>query len=620
MPETSTAAISLPRQRTRDGRASAPPASPPSPSRPRRRIEPLVAVAFLITAVVLTGGLWIDPAGRVIAANSADQFFFEWVLTWTAHALAHGADPFFTSAMNAPLGVNIAANTGITLAGVVLTPVTLLAGASASFLVTLTVNLAATAYAWFWFFDRHTARSRGASIVAGALCGFGPGMMAHANSHLNFTAQFLIPILLWRLMRLCRTGSIRDGVIAGLLATAQYSLGAELLFFTGTGVAVYAVAVAWQRPRIARRIARRIAGPLGAGILVAACLLAFPLWMQFFGPQTYHGTGFADLNVNENLLAFGAYGHQSLAGALGAWAKLSLNVAEENTFFGVVLLILVVATMVRMWRNGPAEGAVTIRALSITGLVIVVLSLGSRPRFARWTIHVDLPWAALSHLPFFDSALPGRFALLLTPIVAYLLAVEIDQVRDRWRALPEARRRNRLLRRAALVGVLAVGPILPVPLDVATRSPLPRFFTSGEWRQWVPDGRTVVTVPPSTTASPDGQRWQTATDFGFAIDGGYFLGPGTDGRSHVGPVPTPTYTLLKEVSSTGVTRPVTDADRSRADADLRFWNAGLIVLPDPRDGVGDAWSQYYPAVRSTAIALFGPGRHVDDVTLWPVPR
>ena len=602
----------------------------PAPVR-TRRINLLIGFAFLLAALAMTNGLWAAPATRVVANNSSDQFFFEWVLTYTAHAITHGTNPFFTPLMNAPLGVNIASNTSITAVGVVLAPVTLLFGPAFTFVITLTLGLASTAYAWYWLLQRHAGLSRGASVFAGAFCGFAPGIMSHANAHVNFTAQFLLPILLWRLIRLTRSTSrrpraiLRDGTILGLLIAIQYSIGAELLFFTGIGVAIYAIAWSLPRPRVAARIARRVTPRLAIAVLVAAGFLAYPVWMQFFGPQAYDGTGFGGIGATENLLSFGAYPFDSLAGHLGAWAKLTANVAEENTFFGPILVALAAICAIRQSRRRPGRTSSRLlrpehaRALSITAVAIAVLSLGPALRVADVTTSMPLPWALLSRLPLFSAALPGRFALLLTPIIGYLLAVSLDEFRTARSTMPAAVRRNRT-RVVAIVAALAIVPILPLPIATGARSTLPHFFTSGEWRRYIPAGRTVVSVAPSTTTSPDAQRWQTATDFAFPIDGGYFLGPGADGHSHVGPVPTATYTLLKSVSSTGVGAFVTNANRAQARADLAYWNAGLIVLPDPTAGIGDEWTKNFGVLKNLATALFGPGRHVDDVWIWSPQR
>jgi hypothetical protein len=579
------------------------------------------------------GGLWADPSGRAVAKNGPDQVFFEWVLSYTAHAITHGTNPWFTPLMNAPLGVDVAANTAVTLIGVVLTPVTLLFGASASFVVALTLNLSATGYAWYWMFSRHVTRARSAAILGGAFCGFAPGLISHANGHLNFTAQFLIPLLLWRLTLLARASRRafvrRDGTVLGLLVAAQYAIGAEMLFFTALAAGIFAIAWAVQRRATAWRVARRAAPPLGIAALVAAALLAYPMWMQFFGPQAYDGTGFGNIGTASDLLSFGAFPYLSIGGALGGWTRLTVNVAEENSFFGPALLIGSMWCALRLCRRRGVPfvaggrdfvevrreevthrlmGLIAIRALCATAVVIAVCSLGSPLWIGHWKSHIPMPWGLVDRLPVFDAALPGRFALLLTPIVGVLIAVTLDTV---------VHRSPRRLGPIIAVGVVALVPILPLPVPTVPRAPLPLFFTSGDWRGYVVPGRSVMPVPPATATAPDGQRWQTATNFAFAIPGGYFLGPGRDGHSTIGAVPRATDAILDGVAATGVVPTITDTDRTQARADLAFWDTGVIVLPDESIGSGDDWSANHDALYQVCDELFGPGRRVDDVWLWP---
>src|SRR3954453_6730863 len=97
--------------------ASADQPATPAPAAPAKRVWPAHALAAGIAsaiAVLLTAGLWADPYDHVLAVNVGDQAFFEWVLSYGVYLLGHGANPFFTHLMNAPLGVNLAVNTSIT--------------------------------------------------------------------------------------------------------------------------------------------------------------------------------------------------------------------------------------------------------------------------------------------------------------------------------------------------------------------------------------------------------------------------------------------------------------------------------------------------------------------------
>src|SRR5439155_9183681 len=201
------------------------------PPKAGRRTDLLAAVLSLAAALWLTTGLWVGPNHRVLRVNASDQALFEWLLSYAAHAVTHLHNPLWTDLLNAPMGVNLAVNTADTVEGVLLAPVTLTLGAPVAFTVALTLNLALSAFAWYLFLARSVRVRPAAALVGGLFCGFAPAGVAHANGHLNFTAQFLLPLILARVWALRRPGNaVQDGAIVGLLVAAQYSLGAEALF------------------------------------------------------------------------------------------------------------------------------------------------------------------------------------------------------------------------------------------------------------------------------------------------------------------------------------------------------------------------------------------------------
>jgi hypothetical protein len=587
------------------------------------RTDAVVALGFLLAAGLVTVRLWAAPNTTELTHNHADQVFFEWLLGYVSHAFTHGDNPLWTSLLNAPLGVNIAANTSITVLAVLLTPVTIVAGPSVAFVTAITLNLAGSAYAWFWLFSRHVARTRTAAIAGGAFCGFAPGMIAHANGHLNFTACWLLPPLIWQLIRLTRPArsrrtAVRDGALLGVLAAAQYSLCAETLFFLAVAIVVFVVAWALPRPRAGMSIAAAAGRRIIVGAVIGTALLAYPIWLQTAGPQAYHGSGFTHLGVWANVTSFAAFPPESLAGAAGWWTGSALNFGERDTFFGPVLCALLLIALVLVNRRPGAPdfgGGRRLRrrphvlALTITAVAIAVVALGPRLQIGTWRSRIPLPWAAVGRLPVFDSALPGRSALLLIPIIAVLIVTVVDNVL--------ARPRGHVIGRvAAVVAVAAFLPILPVPLSVSPRSALPTFISSGAWRSYLPAGTTVVSIPPSSWDSSDAQRWQTASGYAFAVEGGYFLGPGEDGRSSIGPRPRPTSTLLTSVARGGAVPVITAANRAAARADLTYWRAGLVVLPDPTPGIDHAWVRRHDQLLNIGTELFGLPTRVSDVWLW----
>ncbi len=325
-----------------------------------------------------------------------------------------------------------------------------------------------------------------------------------------------------------------------------------------------------------------------------------PAVAKFAGPQRYHGIGFDQRVHAEDLAAYGAYPYDSLARLAGLWMKLAPNYTEETTFFGPAALILLVGCSLLLRRCS------WIRPLGITGLVFAVLSLGPYLRWWGGRTAVPMPFALLWKLPLFDTALPARFALIVIPVAGLLLAVALDRVLE----LPAARTRRCWLAAFAV----ALVPLLPLPLQVIDRAPVPRFFASGDYRRYVSPGGTLVAVPPTLDTLPDGQRWQAAAHFDFAIPQGFFLGPGPDGRSQVGPDLRPTARILNDAALKGSDHAVTDADRSQARVDLAYWHAQVVVLGD--GGAGIRWTARHDLLLRLATELFGPPQRVDDVWLW----
>jgi hypothetical protein len=582
------------------------------------RADLLALVVSVGLAVWVTSGLWGDPNGRTIIVNSSDQALFEWLLAYGAHAFTHGANPFFTTLLNYPDGVNLAVNTSITVYAVVFAPLIYLIGPPATFLVILTLNLAGTAFAWYWLLSRHLVHHRAAALLGGLFIGFSPGMVSHANAHLNWTAGWLVPLLLWRVLRLPQPRRwVRNGVVLGLLVAVTFSIAAEGLFFTALAFAVFLVTWSlsrshWAEVRAALPTFLRGLAVAGA---VAFALLAYPLWMHFLGPQRFHGTGFDPQVHAEDVLAYASYPQRSLAGLAGHAGTLAPNPTEENSFFGLPLLILAVLCFgLLLWRAEPGRRA-TIRALGVTAVVFTVLSWGPRLKYDSQTTDIALPYALLAKLPVFNAALPSRLALVVAPVIGLLLAYTVE-------FLATVRPRRWAVVGGSVGFAVALLPLLPVNLLTKPREPVPTFITSGDWRAHVTPGGVIAPLPFTLDVTPDGQRWQAyALAHGqgeFAIPSGFFLGPGgPDGRGKIGPVPRATDALFAAAGSTGEIPAIGDTERTAARADLHYWRVQIVVLADQVHGA--KFPVHVDALRQTATELLGPPERVDDVWLWRVP-
>ncbi|MGA5300599.1 hypothetical protein ACPCHT_11755 [Nucisporomicrobium flavum] len=543
----------------------------PAPPRPRDRSGLWGLLSYLALAVLVTIQLWTDPNGRVLSSNDDDHGFFMVLLTHGERVVFHGQNPFFTDRFNVPDGVNMMAQTSVLALSLPLAPLTHFLGVGFTVVALITLGLAGTAGAWWWVLSRHLVRSRPAAWLGGLWCGFAPAMVSHASGHVNFVAEFVVPFIVWQVLRLREPGrAVRGGLILALLIVLQVFINEESLLFTALTLLVFVVAYACFDFTAARQVARRF----GAGLAVAAgaslVLLGYPLWWQFAGPQSYHGQPFEPGKFVTDLLSLGAYARQSLAGNVALARELTVSPTEENTFWGVPMLVMLVVAMRMLWRNAAA------RAAFVAGVVLLLMSMGPELRVAGHDTGIPLPFALIAHVPVIDLVSVTRFAMVPATIIGVLIALAADRAG----LLPHRRRV------AFWIGMaLAVVPVLPKPLPTVEASPLPPFIAQRMWEPYVPDDRTLVTVPmPEVTTGRTGMRWFALSGQGYKTPRGYFMGPADPPGNRTGSwnaAPRPTSDLLRIAGAYGRMPVLTDADRRAATADLTYWRAAVVVLtPD----------------------------------------
>jgi hypothetical protein len=547
----------------------------------------MIAAAYLGAALFVTARIWRDVDHRRVEINS-DHSQFIWFLRHAVRVVTEGVDPFSTHLINAPESVNLMANTAALGLTVPMVPVTLLFGPEVSFVLLLMLGLAGTAFGWYRVFSRLLVQSRLAAAVGGGFCGFAPGMISHANGHINWTAQFLVPFIVLATLRL-RTW--KDGLPLGLLVAYQAFINEEVLLYTALALAVFLGAYA----RLTRTRIRPALSGLAVAATITAVLLAYPLYRQFFGGQTYRGLPEGVAHFRADLASYPAFSRLSFGG-MSTSSRLAWNISEENTFFGWPLLLLVIGMIIWLWYRP------LVKAMAVTAGVFFVLSLGANLMIGRRGTGIPLPWAALEKVPLLGHVLVVRFALVIIPIIGALLALTVSLIRT----IPDVR-----VRRLAIAGLIAVLlPILPVSIPVRTPGTTPAFITSGAWRAWVPSGMSIVAVPVPSEEFPQAMEWQRSAD-DFRLAGGYFLGPGGEnGRARFGAPPRPTATLIRDIYGGDEVPVVTARMQSDLRADVAYWHAAALVLPDG--------TRRAPELTKLLNRLAGPSWHVRDVMVWDV--
>jgi hypothetical protein len=515
-------------------RPSAEPARPPR----RGRAVTLAAVCYLLAALAVTLWLWRDPASRMVAGNPYDNDQFAWFLRYDATAFAHLRLPaLVTTAMNAPQGVNVMWNTFMLLPGVLLAPVTLLAGPQSALTVLLTAGFAGSATAMFAVLRRWDVAAASATL-GGAVYGFSPALVHSAIGHYDLQFAVFPPLIIDVGLRLAlrRVGAVRGGLWLGLLVAGQLLISEELLLGTAIAGLVIIIVIVASRPRAVAGQLKTVAAGLGVAACVTAVVAGYPLWVQFFGPLNQHGTPFLPDYFKNDLSGFvvpSSFMLLHTAGSAAEALRYQGNLPEYLGYLGWPLLVVLAAAAIVCWRRLP------VRATAVTWAVLAVFSLGGTLMFGGHEHPaIKLPWYWLQGLPVLGAALPDRFAILADGAAAALLAFAADAAVPAVAAFA-TRRRWRLAagwRPAAVVmccAVLAVLPIVPRPLPAAAVTPLPSGWPAVFGALRLPASASVLVVPLPMDTFTEPLRWQAETAEPGAIVGGYFMGPAWNGRAYI---------------------------------------------------------------------------------------
>jgi hypothetical protein len=528
----------------------------------------LVVCGYLLGALVLTWRLWADPASRAQAGDIRDVDLFAWFMRYAATAVAHGHLPALVStAMNAPLGINMMGNTSLLLPGVLLSPVTLLAGPQVSLTIVLTLGFAGSAAALFWVLRRWGA-SLLAAALGGALYGFSPALVDSGLGHYHMQFAALPPLIIDALLRIVAgrpetpprasrkdqsaaghrgwpglrrltppaRHAVLNGVWLGLLTAAQLFTGEEVLAQTFMAGVLFVVVLAASHPRAVRARVRDAALGLATGAGIALLICGRALWVQLRGPLSAHGSWEVLSDYGSHLGAFVTppgdllfHTQASAAAAVASGGRSYLT--EYLAYLGWPLLVILVVAAVRFWRDSR------VRAAAATWAVLEVLSLGAASR-TFLGVHVPgglLPWHWLQGLPFLGQILPDRFAILADGAAAVVLAFSLDLARSPVAGAAGWRRGSLPVALAAV----ALLPLIPLPIRSSAIPPVPAGWQAVFTRlRLAPDAR-VLLVPVPYSAFPQTLRWQADTGEPGSLIGGYFVGPNRAGHAtmeYYGPV------------------------------------------------------------------------------------
>ena len=531
-----------------------------TPSAPQQRATATVSrpadekrapFSAAVIAVYLCLGLiafWpsLGSIGHRLFSDITDYTLSIWFLGWAPHALVHGLNPFFSNAMFAPAGVNLAENTEGPLLGWVLAPITLIWGPMIAANVLLVLAMPISAAAAFIVLQKWRVWNPAAAL-GGLVYGFSPYMVGQALGHPVLLFVPLPPFILSTLVLiLLRRGPDRRlGMQLGLLLSAQYLISPEVFASLCLIVGIGLVLVVLRNPPRAFHVAQVVMQPIGIALAVTVLLLAYPVGMLLAGPQhVASGTSSLFTDFHNDLLTFVSAGPNqrvSLGPHLSSGTVFGVKVSNPTEAGGYVGIPVLIVTSVLVWRSRRSARMQLSVALFVSS---AILSLGPFLYVDGKRTHVPLPFWIVSHLPLVDNLIPMRVSFEMSACLAAIVAFGLDDLRKAPSRLRNTRGAPRRTARSHTVGAVVVTGVVLAALVVTQ---LPRWPYESTEAVTLPTSlsRTIPSGDPMAITYPYASGpievlpllWQAAAGYRFRLLGGYALHPDQNGNATLNPNP-----------------------------------------------------------------------------------
>jgi hypothetical protein len=509
----------------------------PKPSRPgwlrRHGFSATVIGVYVALGVTAYWPVLSNPSGRLVSQVYGDPSQMVWFFGWTAHALATGHNPFFSSAANAPYGVNLAQLTSAPLLGALFAPLTLLAGPVASVTVCFVLAMPASAASAYAVLRRWKIWPPAAAL-GGLAFGFSPYMVNEGSQHLNLVFLSLLPLIVATLVELFNQPRhpLRWGAALGGLAAAQYFVSSEMLALTAlmsvVGLMIAGAYWAQTKPGALRTAIGPAIRGIAVAVGVALVLLSYPIWFGFAGPHHYTGPTWPeallfDAHLSDFVAPTPLQQVRPVLGATGANLYRSSSLLE-GAYLGWGVLAAV-AVLLWICRRSPR-----VRLAAALAAFSALLSFGSHADVNGRS--VALPFLVLRKVPALGDILPLRFSVATTACVAAVLALALDSIHRGGVQGPElvgAPKSANWRSNAAFAAVFLVVGVtwLPAwPFSSQSVQRLPSAVVKA-----LPAGDPLVLTYPYPLAAHDSAMlWQAEAGFPFRLSGVYAMVPQRDGR------------------------------------------------------------------------------------------
>jgi len=354
----------------------------------------IVLAGYLAASIAVTWPRITYLFGGKLPATR-DAGVYVWDFWWIAHQVEHLGNPWYTRAIAAPAGAQLGYHALMPLEGLLMMPVTVVFGPSASYNLLSVLMPGLLCYAMYRA-ARLWLPTQAGAIAAGAFFGLSSDMAWHAWYQLNLAAGALfLPIALEASVRLRRNPRPWQAVILGVVIGACLLTDQESAVLVVILVAVVLLPWLLRRPRPAGEgeptASWRVKLVAAGTATVTTLVVAAPQLAAMVAQTRSGGASFPAAVVDQYYTTSGSnlpgmFALSPRVFGLGLhflrWVSYPGPIGDGVPTFGLILSLAALLGLVVSWRRRGT------RLLGLFWLACAVLALGSTIRLGN---HVFVP-------------------------------------------------------------------------------------------------------------------------------------------------------------------------------------------------------------------------------------
>ncbi|WP_213767052.1 hypothetical protein [Caballeronia sp. dw_19] len=459
-------------------------------------------VVYLALSIVLYGRDYFS--GQFFQPN-VDSYIYIWCLNWWPFAVTHGFNPSISTFIWSPTGYPMWWANSIPSLAVILAPITLTWGATRSWNFIALVTPGLNAYACFLLI-RYITKKSVQAFVGAIFFGFASYVTSAELGHLSLSLVPFVPLSVLLILKRASRDLGRWPYVAmmSVLAIFQFGLSTEVLassvFF---GLIAFLLFI--RRYRESYDMSG-VAKDTLIAVAVSMLVLSPALYYMVVGskelptvinsPQVFSADLVNVLIPNPTIW---------IGGEAFKWigSKFTGNYSEQGAYIGMGLCVILVFAILKNFRQRWSQPLLVMLALTS------IFSLGPVLWIAGHNTGIPLPWTIFTKAPIIRHALPTRFTVYSSLIIAIYVGM--------WLSSAAGRKEANIRYLAVAVSFLL---LLPNPDwfkfgDVAT----PKVFSDTEAQRAFGKNANIVVLPYGHLGNS--LLWQFESGMAFRMAGGY---------------------------------------------------------------------------------------------------